>query len=175
MFIINEFITFEVTQPTYWLKLNHCNLQAMQLQCTWEHVCCLQSLRGSKNTFYWEELRCQYLNVGFRMAKKWHCIHRFPRICWKLPFGGSRSQEVFARVGPREPGPGLYAQNRRRAWCCTCTPFFFFLQKALRNAVEAQHMRHICCLLFMYSVVLLSNRKENLVKLFLKNRNVCGI
>ena len=36
VFIINKCMIFYVTQPIYWLEQNHCNLQAMQLQCAWE-------------------------------------------------------------------------------------------------------------------------------------------
>ena len=46
-----------------------------------------------------------------------------------------------------------------------CAPPFFF-QKTLRSAVEAQPTRHVCCLLFVYSVVLLYRKNENLVRLF---------
>ena len=126
---------------------------AVEAQHT-HHVCCLLSLRVSKHTFYWEDLRCQDLDGGFRMSNKSYCIYRISKKKWEVPFGGSRSQQVIARVGPWEPGLGLNARSHARAWCCMCTSFLF-LQKDFRSAVEAQHTHRVCCLMCVYLVVLL--------------------
>ena len=121
---------------------------------------------ATKKTFYWEDLRCQDLDSGFKMYKKYFVEKRNSKTCWEPPFGGSGSQEVLARVGPWKPGPGLNARDCACVWICMCTSFFFFFQKAFRCAVGARHTRHVCCLRFVYLVVLLCKENNNLVKLF---------
>ena len=61
--------------------------------------------------------------------------------------------------------PGAQVPGTVDASGCACAPPFF-LQKAFRSAVGAQPTRHVCCLLFVYSVVLLYRKNENLVRLF---------
>ena len=109
------------------------------------HVCCL---RGSKNTFYWEEMICQYLDGGFRMSKKGYCIYRISKNKWEVSFGGSRSQIVFSRVGPQEPGKGLNVRDCRCACCCICTLFLRFekiLQERCRSTTFALRMLPTVC------------------------------
>ena len=118
-------------------------------------------------TFCWDKLRCQFFQGGFSTTKKNLYQNRFSKKYLEVPFGGSRSQEVFARVRPQEPVLGPIAQACRCVWSCMCTSFFFFLQKAIRCAVGTQHTRHVCCLRLVYSVVLLCKENDNLVKLFL--------
>ena len=91
------------------------------------------SLRGAanKNTFYWEDLRRQDLDGGFKMYNKCYVEKRISNKCWGLQFGGSGSQEVLARVGPWEPGMDLNVRDRRRAWCCMCSSVFFSFSKSI--------------------------------------------
>ena len=94
-------------------------------------------------TFCWDKLRCQFFQGGLSTTKKKLYQNRFSKKYREVPFGGSRSQEVFARVRPQEPVLGQIARACRCVWSCMCTSFFFFaksFQVRCRNATYASRM-----------------------------------
>ena len=107
------------------------------------------SLRGAanKNTFYWEDLRRQDLDSGFKMCKKCYVGKRISQKCWELPFGGSRSQEVLAGWDPGNWVWAWMSGTVGRPGAACALPFLFFFQKAFGSALKAQTTHHVRCLL----------------------------
>ena len=80
------------------------------------------------------------------------------RRLWK-PLGVGPGGTLGTGPGPKRPGLCMRLDMHVHL-------LFFFFQKAFRCAVGARHTRHVCCLRFVYLVVLLCKENNNLVKLF---------